>query len=206
MEQIGLPGEVPFSHSRLNRNDWLKLNSALKEGQRRIQKRASQFETFDGQWIWEGELSEYSERTPLDRAASAYAGLGALCSTEAIYPFCYVDDQNQQLNGNSTYYVKIGPQHKPEASYFWSLTVYELPEYRLVKNKHNIHKYSSFDSPPTHSDGSEETIYLSSKDLEAGGYWIPTPADKNFVVVCRIFGPSARTLSAKSQLPNIIRI
>lgn len=54
-----------------------------------------------------------------------------------------MDDYGEPLHSSGSYRLTFGLGELPEASYCWSLTVYELPSYRLVKNPIDRYSWSS---------------------------------------------------------------
>ncbi len=56
----------------------------------------------------------------------------------------YVDDRGDQLEGDRSYTLRLDPP--PPVGAFWSLTMYDLPNFYLVKNE--IGRYSVGDRTP----------------------------------------------------------
>ena len=93
----------------------------------------------------------------------------------------------------------------PEADYFWSFTMYDLPQRFLIEN--SINRYSignKTESLKKNNDGSL-TIYFQtdSPGPEKEGNWLPTP-DGPFYTILRIYGPNESVISGESKLPKII--
>ncbi len=111
----------------------------------------------------------------LVRSAAARAGLWGNHGYEAVYAQVFVDADGQPLNGANRYEIRF-PQ-PPPADAFWSLTMYDLPDYYLVANP--IERYSIGDRTPgleTAADGSI-TIRMQRRRTRArrSGQLAPDP-------------------------------
>ncbi|MDG1476280.1 MAG: DUF1214 domain-containing protein, partial [Vicingaceae bacterium] len=95
----------------------------------------------------------------------------------------------------------------PKSDYFWSFTMYDLPNRFLVENSINRYSIGSqTKSLKKHKDGSM-TIYFQTdspgKDRE--GNWLPTP-EGPFYTVLRIYGPDENVLNGSYKLPEIMGV
>jgi hypothetical protein len=142
----------------------------------------------------------------LTRAASAKAGLGILCPDEAIYPFAYVDDQGAPLEAGHSYRLTFAPGALPQARYFWSITIYELPDYHLVKNPLNRYSLGSASDLQAGPDGTVELSLQADCPTDPSLNWLPAPQTGRFVVALRVFGPSEDLLQRKYRLPRVVRL
>ncbi|MFZ0773256.1 MAG: DUF1254 domain-containing protein [Candidatus Sulfotelmatobacter sp.] len=207
LPQLGMLRDNPFEPSVVDESLRGILERAITLGQDRICAQEAQFEEFCPGWIWEGASAGRPGRDNLSRAASAKAGLGILAPEEAIYPFAYVDDYGEPLHGGGSYRLTFGPEEWPEASYCWSLTVYELPHYRLVKNPIDRYSWSSVSCQVQTGCNSYVKLSLQAnrpKDLTS--YWLPTPRTGNFALTLRVFGPAEALLRRKHRLPRVVRL
>ena len=80
----------------------------------------------------------------VERAAAAAGGLWGNHAYEAAYIMTYVDDHGEQLTGRRTYTLRLNPT--PPVGAFWSLTMYDVPNFFLVDNP--IDRYSVGDRTP----------------------------------------------------------
>lgn len=89
----------------------------------------------------------------------------------------------------------------PPAKFFWSLTLYTLPERFLYANE--INRYSIGDRTKGLQYGKEGslTLYVShaSPSDEMRANWLPAP-EGEYVVVARIYGPSATAMNGQWKL------
>jgi hypothetical protein len=140
----------------------------------------------------------------LTRAVAARAGLWGNHAYEALYGMTYVDDKGEPLSGEYKYQIRFAPP--PPVGAFWSLTMYDMPNYYLVANP--INRYSIGDRTPglkTNEDGSL-TIYIQkdSPGADKESNWLPAPAGE-FRPVLRMYQPGAEIFSGEWTPPAIER-
>ncbi|MFH6992719.1 DUF1214 domain-containing protein [Flavobacterium sp. FlaQc-48] len=119
-----------------------------------------------------------------------YGGLWANRIEEAIYFVGLMDTNKQLLSGDKVYEIKFPKEALPdsEVNAFWSVTLYSVPDYRVVDNKlkrYNLNNVSGLKKNP---DGSL-SIWLASS-LPKGAIesnWLPTPAGKGFALTFRMY-------------------
>ncbi len=78
------------------------------------------------------------------RAAAARGGLWGNHGYEAAYAMTYKDGDGQALSGAHRYTLRFA--EPPPVDAFWSITMYDLPEFFLVANP--IDRYSVGDRTP----------------------------------------------------------
>jgi hypothetical protein len=139
------------------------------------------------------------------RAGSARGGLWGNHGYEAAYPAVYVDADGEQLTGSRCYQLRF--EQPPPVDAFWSLTMYDTPNYYLVDNP--IDRYSIGDRTTgvvTGDDGSI-TIYLQHdqpSDPAEAANWLPTPAG-DFRPLMRMYEPREAVFDGTFELPPITR-
>ena len=112
----------------------------------------------------------------VERAAAAKGGLWGNHAYEAVYIMTYHDDHGDQLTGERTYTLRLDPP--PPVRAFWSLTMYDVPNFFLVANE--INRYSIGDRTPgiVYADDGSPTITISHSrpaDPTAVANWLPAP-------------------------------
>jgi hypothetical protein len=139
------------------------------------------------------------------RALAARAGLWGNHGYEACYAFVWTDSDGQPLDGANRYELRL--DQLPPVDAFWSLTMYDVPDFYLVANP--IDRYSVGDRTlglQTGPDGSV-TIYLQADspgpDREAN--WLPTPAGA-FRPVMRMYQPQKPVLDGTYVLPAVQKV
>lgn len=140
------------------------------------------------------------------RAGAALGGLWGNHAYEAAYLATYVDDLGEQLSGTHEYTLTLDPPPPNDA--FWSLTMYDIPDYYLVQN--DIERYSIGDRTPGVLMGPDGTITItisrSRPDAaDAAANWLPAPAG-DFRPILRIYMPEPAVLDGSYRLPAIRRI
>ncbi|HEY2550842.1 MAG TPA: DUF1254 domain-containing protein [Streptosporangiaceae bacterium] len=136
----------------------------------------------------------------LARALAARAGLWGNHGYEAAYPLTYVDADNDQLDGRIAYTITFSPL--PPVDAFWSLTMYDLPDFYLVDNP--IGRYSVGDRTEGlryDSDGGL-TIVIQHQQPADTSNWLPAPAAP-FRPILRLYQPQPAVLDGTYQVPPI---
>jgi hypothetical protein len=141
----------------------------------------------------------------VERAVVAMAGLWGNHAYEAAYAVTYTDSNGDQLTGKHTYTLRLDPT--PPVGAFWSLTMYNVPDYFLVAN--DISRYSIDDRTPgiVYDDDRSLTITISATrptDASALANWLPAP-DDDFRPVLRMYAPAPAILDQTYEIPPIIR-
>jgi len=140
----------------------------------------------------------------LMRMIAARSGLWGNHAYEAVYPTADLDGNGEQLVGEHQYILHL--EELPPADAFWSLTMYQPPEFYLVANP--INRYSIGDCTPglTYNvDGSLEIYFQNdSPGAEKESNWLPAPAGP-FRVAMRIYQPREAVLDGSYVLPPICK-
>ncbi len=133
----------------------------------------------------------------ITRAIAAEKGLYGNSLEEAWYGG-YIGD------GTKPSKIHFTKATLPPAKFFWSLTLYTLPDRLLYAN--DLKRYSIGDRTKGlvyEPDGSL-TLYVGhdrpGKDKEAN--WLPAPAAK-YSLVGRVYGPSKAAMSGQWKLPSL---
>jgi hypothetical protein len=141
----------------------------------------------------------------LARALAARGGLWGNHGYEAAYAQVYDDAGGAPLDGNGRYELRFATP--PPVGAFWSVTMYDLPEFFLVANP--IDRYSIGDRTPglrVAEDGSV-TIRMQREEPDepdARANWLPTP-DGPFRPLLRMYEPAASVLDGSYVLPPITK-
>ncbi|WP_431220297.1 DUF1214 domain-containing protein [Leifsonia xyli] len=140
------------------------------------------------------------------RAAAALGGLWGNHAYEAAYLMTYEDADGEPLSGDHVYRLRLSPT--PPVGAFWSLTMYDLPHYYLVRNP--LGRYSVGDRTRgiVYDDDGGLTITMSATrpaDEKAAANWLPTPEGR-FRPILRLYAPGDDVLDGRWELPAIERI
>ena len=138
------------------------------------------------------------------RAVGAAIGIYGNSKEEAYYTAYSVDANKQPLDGSKRYVLRFSKDQVPPVKFFWSMTMYNLPDRLLVDNP--IERYaigSRTQGLKTNADGSVD-IYLQSaspgSDKESN--WLPTPQQGPFFMVLRMYGPEGKLAAGEWQAPQ----
>lgn len=155
---------------------------------------------------WFGTRAEHGHDY-LTRAVAADKGLYGLPSDEAWYAGWLSDDRGNRPPDASArdYTVRFPPGQLPPARFFWSATMYRLPERLLVDNPAD--RYSIGDRTPglVYDPDGGLTLHVRKdrpQDPEQAANWLPAP-DGPFTVAVRVYGPQAAVLDGSWSMPAL---
>lgn len=137
-------------------------------------------------WVLASRAGRYGNDY-LTRALTAYIGLGALATAEALYGAGHFDARQRPLTGERRYRLRFEPGELPPAEAFWSVTLYDADRF-LATN--TIGRHSIGDRTPglrLEADGALEIdfAHLSPTDTRN---WLPTPPGP-FYLILRLYHP-----------------
>lgn len=146
-----------------------------------------------------------AKKAYVTRAVAARLGLWGNHGYEADYFLVFTDADNQQLTGDHKYALRL--PSAPPVDAFWSLTMYNIPEFYLVANP--INRYSIGSATPglvTAADGSI-TLYMQkdSPGADKESNWLPAPAGP-FRPIMRMYAPKKEVFDGTYVLPAIKRV
>lgn len=141
----------------------------------------------------------------LERAIAARVGLFGNHGYEAVYAQVFEDAAGHQLNGAHRYTVTFA--ERPPVEAFWSLTMYDTPDYYLVDNP--IDRYSIGDRTPDVRYAADGSVTLllqhEAPDDEADrANWLPAP-EGDFRPMMRLYQPGKALFDGSYTLPPIVR-
>ncbi|CAM4242255.1 DUF1254 domain-containing protein [Listeria booriae] len=154
----------------------------------------------DAEWIITDRKKAFMER-----AVAAMGGLWGNHGYEAAYVMTWTDEKGQTLNGAHNYTLTLDPL--PPVAAFWSITMYNAPDYYLVDNP--WHRYSIGDrtSGLIYNEDGSLTIYMSVDEPQnerEKANWLPLP-DGDFRPILRMYAPDQRILSRDYSFAPIKR-
>jgi hypothetical protein len=138
----------------------------------------------------------------LARALAARGGLWGNHGYEAVYPMTYTDADGDQLDGHNSYTLSF--DQDPPVGAFWSITMYDLPDFYLVANP--IGRYSIGDRTPglrRAADGSLTIVIQHDQPADTSN-WLPAPAAP-FRPIMRLYQPEAAVLEGTYKIPPITK-
>lgn len=146
------------------------------------------------------------ERAHVMRAVAARVGLWGNHAYEAYYAQVFADSEGRQLTGSERYEIRFDAL--PPVDAFWSLTMYDTPDYYLVANP--IGRYSIGDRTPGLSYGEDGSLTLALQreepaEPERRANWLPAPPG-DFRPLARLYQPRPEVLDGSYALPAVTRV
>jgi hypothetical protein len=139
------------------------------------------------------------------RAVVARAGLWGNHGYEADYAIVWIDDKGDKFDGAHRYELHLPTP--PPVDAFWSLTMYDVPDFYLVANE--IDRYSIGDRTPGLRYGTDGSLTISLQhdrpEGDQAANWLPAPAGP-FRPVMRMYQPGAAILDGSYTLPAVTRV
>ncbi|WP_371497818.1 DUF1254 domain-containing protein [Kitasatospora sp. NBC_00374] len=179
------------------------MQQGIADGRATLDRAAADAQDSTG---WFGTRAEHGSDY-LTRAIGVLKGLYGLPAEEAWYAGWLADDEGNRPPDASRhdFTLRFAPGELPPARFFWSATIYRLPERLLVANP--IDRYSIGDRTPglvRDPDGGL-TLHVRRErptDPVAAANWLPAP-DGPFSVAIRVYGPDAAVLDGRWQRPHL---
>jgi len=177
--------------------DWSRLDVSLRAGlQQGLVDAAALIESGSRSrvarpWAAHFELGRYGSNY-MTRALTAYKGLGALASDEAVYAMGDFDGDKQPLDGNTSYLLRFEAGDMPPVDAFWSVTLYDADRF-LYDNPQA--RYAIGDRTrglQRDPDGGLSLVvsHAPPRDRAFTPNWLPAPAG-GFYLVLRMYNPRA---------------
>ncbi len=150
------------------------------------------------------KLADTSTRF-IERALSAQGGLWGNHGYEAAYAMVWEDGDGEQLDGTRSYKLRFASP--PPVGAFWSVTMYDLPEFFLVENP--ISRYSIGDRTPGLSYAKDGSLTITMQreappSAEEQANWLPTPAGP-FRPILRMYEPHDSIFDGEYEIPPVVR-
>ncbi|MFC1412863.1 DUF1254 domain-containing protein [Streptacidiphilus sp. N1-12] len=203
LARLGIDGTGSFEPGALSPELREALAQGMDDGRARLREAEAAHPSSAGLFGTRAELGDDF----LLRAVGVDKGLYGLPTAEAWYGGWLTDTAgNRPPNAAARdYTVHFTADQLPKARFFWSATLYRLPERLLVDNP--IDRYSIGDRTPGlvyDADGGL-TLYVQHTrpaDPDQAANWLPAPAGP-FTVITRIYGPASAVLDGTWQLPDL---
>jgi hypothetical protein len=129
-----------------------------------------------------------------------YGGLWANQIQEAIYFVGLTDNSKQLLSGDKVYEIKFPKEQLPDlmVNAFWSVTLYSVPDYRVVENTLKRYNLNNISGLKKNADGSMSIWLGSSLPKNAPqSNWLPTPTGKGFALTMRMYVSKKQVLDGE---------
>ncbi len=143
----------------------------------------------------------------LNRTVGVVVGQFGNYPSQAMYPSFKTDINGELLDGSkNNYSITFAKNELPQSNYFWSFTMYDLPNRFLVENSINRYSIGSQNKSLKKNKDGSVTIYFQTESpgQEREANWLPSPKGP-FYTVLRIYGPDDHVLNGTYKLPSIIK-
>jgi hypothetical protein len=202
LASIGVDGNGTFDPAALSEELRAAIEAGIADGQAQLNQAAATARDSTG---WFGTRAQHGNDY-LTRAVGVNKGLYGLPSQEAWYAGWIFDSAGEHPDATKHYYtVHFAAGELPPARFFWSATMYRLPERLLVDNP--IDRYSIGDRTPGvvyDADGGL-TLYVQHEqptEPDQAANWLPAP-DGRFTIAIRLYGPDESVLTGGWKLPEL---
>lgn len=191
--KIGIGAGRPWDASAIDPALLAAIDAGVSEAQAEMKDTVDKTHSSNGLF----GTREFINGDYVKRATAATMGLYGNSLEEAWYGGFVGDGTKPSL-------LHFAAGQLPPAEFFWSLTLYTLPDRFLYANP--IDRYSIGDRTKDliYGDDKSLTIYLShespGKDKEAN--WLPTPSAP-YSLVARIYGPKPEAINGTWKLPEL---
>ena len=142
------------------------------------------------------------------RAFGAWTGIFGNVAEQAAYRGWRADRDGDPIDGGKhNYRVTFSADDQAQVRFFWSVTMYLLPEPFLYANPEKKYAITGRGSELVRNSDGSVTLYLQHRtpSAELEPYWLPAPAGP-FLAGLRLYGPSEKIQSDQWTLPDLKRV
>ena len=201
-KKIGIEAGKDWMPMKMDSSVVNAINAGIQEGLTTIDQQV--LHTSDGKKLY--NTREVIGEDYLNRTVGVVVGQFGNYPSQAMYPGFQKDNTGNLLDGSkANYTITFPPEGLPKADYFWSFTMYDLPDRFLVRNPINRYSIGSQSETLKKDEDGSVTIYFQSASPgdSLDGNWLPAP-EGPFFTVLRIYGPQEEMLNGTYILPEII--
>ncbi|MER5205056.1 DUF1254 domain-containing protein [Streptomyces sp. NPDC002825] len=200
---LGVSGTGEFEPASLSPDVRAAVEQGIADARARLEKAVAATTLSTDLFGTRAELGD----DYIGRAVAAEVGLYGLPAAEAWYGGWSADEQGDHPPNGAAHdhVVRFPPGQLPPARFFWSVTLYGLPDRLLVANE--IDRYSIGDRTPglVYDDDGGLTLYVRKDrptDPKQAANWLPAP-EGPFNLVVRLYGPDPSVLDGAWRLPPL---
>ena len=137
---IGIGAGWVFDAATLDPETKAALVAGIEDGKKRIDERIAATESSADIF---GTREFLGEDFAMKRAVAAAMGIYGNSKEEAYYTPYVADADGQTLDGTKRYVIHFAKEQLPPVKFFWSMTMYNLPQRLLVANPINRYAIGS---------------------------------------------------------------
>jgi hypothetical protein len=201
LASVGLDGTGTFRTDELDPATREAFIQGLADGKAHLDGVAAAASTSTGMFGTREEMAGAYDR----RNVGAKKGLYGLPPAIAWYGGWLVDAAGNRISGATDYTITFTADDLPKARFFWSATLYTLPERLLSANE--IDRYSIGDRTSGlvfADDGSLTLQVRHTRPADADlPNWLPSP-EGPFTVIIRAYGGDTQIVEGTYRLPPIV--
>ncbi|MCL1586997.1 MAG: DUF1254 domain-containing protein [Actinomycetia bacterium] len=201
--EIGIAAGQPWSGAPFSTDDTDAINAGMSEAIAEL-KSASQGKIDPSKFF---RNRKDTDKDYFNRALGVMVGIFGNVKAQSMYFATARDDHGDLLDGSKhSYSVTFAKGQLPPVEYFWSWTMYKLPQRWLVENPINRYNLSSATPGVKTADDGSLTVYMQtdSPGEDKKSNWLPTP-DGPFWPIFRTYGNGKALLDGTWTLPTITR-
>lgn len=203
LAELGVDGSGGFDPQGLTPEVRAALEQGISYGRQQLEDAKARANRSTGFFGTREQLGD----DYLSRGVGADKGLYGLPPEEAWYGGWVADSEGNRPPdaAKHDYTVRFPADGLPQVRYFWSATLYRLPQRLLTANP--IDRYSIGDRTPglvRDPDGGL-TLYIQHtrpEDPEQAANWLPAP-DGPFTVIVRAYGADRAVIDGSWALPEL---
>ncbi|WP_456311587.1 DUF1254 domain-containing protein [Pseudomonas shirazensis] len=197
--KIGIQPGVPYDSSKYPPQTIAAIEKGIDQGKKELESKIDNLTDSGSLFGTRASL----KNNYLNRAIAAAAGLYGNTKEEAVYTGSSTDKDNQPLTGSNKYTLRFSKDQLPQAKYFWSITMYNLPKRFLVPNPISRYSIGNKSKGLKYESNGDLIFYLqaASPGKEKESNWLPTPKTERFMFVMRIYGPQADVINNVWKMP-----
>ena len=201
LASIGLDGSGTFESSRLDDETRAALEQGLADGIAHLDDVAAHTDSSTGMFGTREEMAGAYDK----RNVGAKKGIYGLPPAIAWYGGWLEDSNGDPIAGKTDYTITFAPGQLPNVHFFWSATLYTLPQRLLSANE--IDRYAIGDRTDgiRYGDDGSLTLYVQHRrpdDEAEAANWLPSP-EGPFTVIIRAYGGDTAIAQGTYRLPAI---
>ena len=200
--RIGIGPGRPFDSALLSREMKQAMSDGIAQAFKSIEDTAIKETNSSGYF---GTRQFLGEDYLMKRAVGAYLGIYANSREEAMYAVYQTDGAGKPLNGSADYVLRFAPGQLPPVNFYWSLTLYNVPQRLLVENEIDRYAPNSKNKALKYGDDGSLEIYVQHANPggERESNWLPAPEGAYFLNL-RMYGPKPELLDGGYKVRPLV--
>lgn len=203
MAAIGIAPGKPWKPEDMNPAVRKAIQAGIDDARKDLMEKAFQVSAFNRLFVG----SRHLDTTYMDRALGVFLHPFGNVPNQATYVMVSRDSQGEIIDGSKfNYTMTFRAGSAPPSRFFWSITVYGMPDKSLVPNPFERYSIGTHSLKVIKEHDGSFTLYLQKdspgKDKELN--WLPTLQGR-FVAVLRSYGPEQSVINHTWKLPPLKR-